>query len=163
MAREGINQEYFNPNDFIPYPYTAYIYTLSSFISGKDKSFLAAASKLAQTSDNRFKMACIVVRAGSVLGADINVTKVSPSTPPNRFSTHAEIGAMKACSDPTDATLYISRLKLDGTTAMARPCSWCMQFIQSNSIYRVVYTTDFDYPESFYISSVEWNYNVLKA
>lgn len=154
---------YFSPDDFIPYPYDAYSYLSSDVISGKDKSFLAAAAKLAQTSDNRFKMACIAVRSGSVLGADINVTKKSPSTPPNRFSTHAEIGAIKACSDPTDATLYIARLKLDGSTAIARPCSWCMQYLQSSSIYRVVYTTDFEYPESFYISSVEWNYNVLKA
>lgn len=154
---------YLSPDDFIPYPYDAYSYLSSDIISGKDKSFLAAAAKLAQTSDNRFKMACIAVRSGSVLGADINVTKKSPSTPPNRFSTHAEIGALKACSDPSDATLYVARLKLDGSTAIARPCSWCMQYLQSHSIYRVVYTTDFDYPESFYISSVEWNYNVLKA
>lgn len=162
MVKENTNQYYFNPNDFIPYPYTAYNYDLSSYISGRDKSFLSAAAKLAQTSDNRFKMACIAVRAGSVLGADINVTKISPSTPPNRFSTHAEIGAMKACSDPTDATLYVARLKVDGSPALARPCSWCMHFIKLNSIYRVVYTTDFNYPESFYISSVEWNINVYK-
>lgn len=154
---------YFSPQDFIPYPYDAYSYVSSNLISGKDKSFLSAASKLAQTSDNRFKMACIAVRSGSVLGADINVTKRSPTTPPNRFSTHAEIGAIKACSDPSGSTLYISRLKLDGSTAIARPCSWCMQHLISNDIYRVVYTTDYDYPESFYISSVEWNYHVLKA
>lgn len=154
----------FNAYDLIPYPYNAYNYIPSSYISGKDKSFLSAAAKLAQTSDNRFKMACLVVRGGSVLSADINVTKIDPTTPPNRFSTHAEIGAMKACSDPSGATLYIARLKLDGTTAIARPCSWCMQEIQKNDIYRVVYTTDnSSWPESFYISNVEWNYHVLEA
>lgn len=162
MARENFSQDYYNPYDFIAYPYSSYTSNVSNDISGKDKSFLSAAAKLAQTSDNRFKMACIAVRSGSVLGADINVTKKSPSTPPNRFSTHAEIGAMKSCSDPTNATLYIARLKVDGSSAMAKPCSWCMHFIKLNSIYRVVYTTDFDYPESFYISSVEWNINVYK-
>ena len=100
---------------------------------------------------------------GSVLGTDINVTKTHPTTPPNRFSTHAEIGAMKACSDPSGTTLYIARLKLDGSTAIARPCSWCMQQIQNNEVYRVVYTTDFDMPESFYISTVDWNSSVLEA
>ena len=149
--------------DLVPHPYTAYSYEVDYFISRKDSSFLAAASKLAQTSDNRFKMACIAVRGGSVLGTDINVTKKHPTTPPNRFSTHAEIGAMKGCSDPSGTALYIARLKLDGTTAMARPCSWCMQQIQNNEVYRVVYTTDFEIPESFYISSVKWNYNVLQA
>lgn len=153
----------FTAHNLIPFPYTAYSHGLSSHVSGKDKSFLAAAAKLAQTSDNRFKMACIAVRSGSVIGADINVTKTHPTTPPNRFSTHAEIGAMKACSDPSGSTLYIARLKLDGTTAIAKPCSWCMQQIQKNDIYRVVYTTDTCTPESFYISTVEWNYHVLQA
>lgn len=150
------------PEQLIPFPYDAYSYEVDYFISRKDSSFLAAASKLAQTSDNRFKMACIAVRGGSVLGTDINVTKKHPTTPPNRFSTHAEIGAMKGCSDPSGTTLYIARLKLDGTTAMARPCSWCMQQIQNNDVYRVVYTTDTCIPESFYISTVEWNFHVFE-
>lgn len=147
----------------IPYPYSAYDYEPDFFISRKDSSFLAASARLAQTSDNRFKMACIAVRGGSVLGTDINVTKKHPTTPPNRFSTHAEIGAMRGCSDPSGTTLYIARLKLDGSTAIARPCAWCIQQIQNNDVYRVVYTTDSDAPESFYISSVKWNYNVLEA
>lgn len=153
----------FTAEELIPHPYSAYSYDSEIYLSNKDHSFLAAAAKLAQTSDNRFKMACIAVRGGSVLGTDINVTKTHPTTPPNRFSTHAEIGAMQACSDPSGTTLYIARLKLDSSTAIARPCSWCMQQIQNNEVYRVVYTTDFDHSESFYISSVEWNYHVLQA
>lgn len=147
------------PEAFIPYPYSAYLYE-TAHVSNKDKSFLSTAGKLASSSDNRFRMACIVVRAGSVLGADVNVTKISPSTPPNRFSTHAEMGAMQSASDPSGATLYIARLKVDNSTASARPCSWCMQHIIKNEIYRVVYTSD-DFPESFYISTVKWNHDIL--
>lgn len=154
---------YFTAQELIPYPYDAYSYDPTSYISGKDRSFLAASAKLAQTSDNRFKMACLVVRGGSVLGADINVTKTHPTTPPNRFSTHAEIGAIKSTSDPSGSTLYIARLKVDGSTALARPCSWCMQKIEQNDIYRVVYTTDDYRPESFYISTVKWNYEYLQV
>lgn len=154
---------YITPEQLIPYPYSAYTYNPDTFISNKDSSFLAAAAKLAQTSDNRFKMACIAVRGGSVLAADINVTKTHPTTPPNRFSTHAEIGAMKGCSDPSGSTLYIARLKLDGSTAIARPCSWCMQQIQKNDVYRVVYTTDDFIPQSFYISNIQWNYDVIQS
>lgn len=153
----------YHPNVLIPYPYDAYDYYPTALISGKDKSFLAAASKLAQTSDNRFKMACIAVRGGSVLAADINVTKKDSTTPPNRFSTHAEIGAMRGCSDPTNATLYVARLKIDGSNAIARPCSWCMQELQKNNIYRVVYTTDNNVPESFYVGEISWRHNVLQA
>jgi tRNA(Arg) A34 adenosine deaminase TadA len=153
----------FTSQQLIPYPYSAYLYQSDTFISRKDFSFLSAAAKLAQTSDNRFRMACIAVRSGSVLGTDINVTKTHPTTPPNRFSTHAEIGAMKQCTNTAGITLYIARLKVDGSTAIARPCSWCMQQIQNNEVYRVVYTTDFDNPESFYISTVRWDYDVLQA
>lgn len=153
----------FTAEQMIDHPYSAYSYEPDFIISRKDASFLAAAAKLAQTSDNRFRMACIAVRSGSVLGTDINVTKTHPTTPPNRFSTHAEIGAMKACSDSSGTTLYIARLKVDGFTALARPCSWCMQQIQNNEVYRVVYTTDFDMPESFYISTIDWNSSVLEA
>lgn len=151
----------FNPTLFIKYPYNAYEPKEYTHVSSKDRSFLSAAAKLAQTSDNRFKMACIAVRGGSVLGADINVKKISLSTPPNRFSTHAEIGALKASSDPTDATLYVARLKVDGSHAMAKPCSWCMSIMQETGIYRVVYTTDTFIPESFYLSSVKWNQDVF--
>lgn len=151
----------YSPEVFIDHPYSAYEYEPVSHVSSKDKSFLSAASKLALTSDNRFRMACIVVRSGSVLGADTNVTKTSPTTPPNRFSTHAEMGALQAVSDPFASTLYIARLKLDNTRANARPCSWCMQHIVNKGIYRVVYTTDNKYPESFYISTVYWKDDIL--
>jgi len=40
---------------FVFYPYDAYIYHPTP-VSTRDKSFLAAAAKLAQTSDNRFKI-----------------------------------------------------------------------------------------------------------
>jgi tRNA(Arg) A34 adenosine deaminase TadA len=150
------------PETFIDHPYTAYVHEPFYDLSNKDKSFLSAAAKLAQTSDNRFKMACIAVRGGSVLSADINITKIHPTTPPNRFSTHAEIGAINGCSDPSGITLYIARLKLDGSTAIARPCSWCMQYMLSKDIYRVVYTTDNRFaPEHFYLSSVYWNSHIL--
>ncbi len=151
----------FSPEAFLDYPYDAYTYAPDVYISGKDRSFLSAAAKLAQTSDNRFKMACIVVRAGSVLGADINVTKTHPTTPPNRFSTHAEIGALQSASDPSGSTIFVARLKVDGSTAYARPCSWCMQHILVKQVYRIVYTTDDQEPESFYTSSVKWNYDIL--
>jgi deoxycytidylate deaminase len=52
-------------------------------------------------------------------------------------------------------------LKVDNSTASARPCSWCMQNLILKGVYRVVYTTDFRYPESFYISTVIWKDDIL--
>lgn len=151
----------YSPHRFIDIPYEAYTYK-PVHVSKKDRSFLAAAAKLALTSDNRFKMACFVVRSGAVLGCDTNVTKTHPTTPPNRFSTHAEIGALQTVTDPTWSTLYIARLKLDGTTAIAKPCSWCMQELQKKQIYRVCFTTDEQKPDSFYVSEINWDHYALQ-
>jgi tRNA(Arg) A34 adenosine deaminase TadA len=124
-------------------------------VSKKDSSFLSAAAKIAATSPNRFRMGAMVVKSGRVLGGAVNITKISPSTPPNRFSTHAEIAAMNTASETNGATLYIARLDKFDNTVMAKPCGWCIQKIIENGIYRVVFTTGSD-PLSFYSDMVNW-------
>jgi len=148
-----------NPEKYIDVEYDAYNYIEDSYISNNDRAFLATASKLALTSLNRFRMAAIVVKSGRVLGGDINLNKVSPFTPPNRFSTHAEIRAMKTAmkSDPTDSTIYIARLDANDGYALARPCAWCVEHMLNMSINRVVYTIDNDISSAFYLSMVTWN------
>lgn len=138
-------------------PYFDYTYNPLENISKNDASFLAVSSKLAATSDNRFRVGAIVVKSGRVLGGSANITKKSPSTPPNRFSTHAEIAALKVASETEDATLYISRLNSSDGLAMARPCSWCIQKILESGIYRVVYTVTDTQAEHFYTSTVQWS------
>jgi deoxycytidylate deaminase len=40
------------------------------------------------------------------------------------------------------ATIYVSRIKADGTYGMAKPCSYCYQLIQAVGIKEIVYTTE---------------------
>lgn len=40
------------------------------------------------------------------------------------------------------ATLYVGRIKKDGSWGMAKPCSGCMGAIAQYGIKRVIYTTD---------------------
>jgi tRNA(Arg) A34 adenosine deaminase TadA len=138
-------------------PYEDYEYEIYDHISNNDQKFLSVATKLAFTSDNRFRVGAIVVKSRRVLGGSSNITRRSPSTPPNRFSTHAEIAAIKVASDTDGATLYVARLNSADTNAMAKPCSWCMQKIMESGIDKVVYTTGHESAESFYISSVKWS------
>lgn len=135
-------------------PYEDYDF-VDAPVSKKDSSFLAAAAKIAATSPNRFRMGAMVVKSGRVLGGAVNITKTSPSTPPNRFSTHAEIAAMNTASDTSGATLYIARLDKFDSTVMAKPCGWCIQKIIEKKIYRVVFTTNLE-PLSFYTDMVTW-------
>jgi tRNA(Arg) A34 adenosine deaminase TadA len=146
-------------------PYEDYTFINDDSISNKDNSFIAAASKIARTSDNRFRVGALVVKSGRVLGGSPNITRVSPKTPPNRFSTHAEIAAMNIASETNGATLYIARLNSKNKYAVSRPCAWCMQKIKQHEINRVVFTTDFfsckkESISSFYVCDVIWNFNL---
>lgn len=138
-------------------PYQDYQYELYNHISNTDQKFLSVATKLAFTSDNRFRVGAIVVKSGRVLGGSSNITRKSPSTPPNRFSTHAEVAAIKVASETHGSTLYVSRVNSINLNALARPCSWCIQKIMESGIDKVVYTSSIDSAESFYISSVKWS------
>lgn len=141
---------------FVLDPYLDYQSIDYSDVSKNDSSFLAVATKLAATSDNRFRVGALVVKSGRVFGGSANITKRSPSTPPNRFSTHAEIAALKVASQTQDSTLYISRLSSTDTLALAKPCAWCIQEILESGVYRVVYTVDDNRAKYFYTSKVIW-------
>ena len=143
-------------------PYEDYSYVESKFVSNKDISFIASASKIAATSDNRFRVGALVVKSGRVMGGSPNITRRSPRTPPNRFSTHAEIAAIAVSSDCDKATLYIARLNNSDLYSISRPCAWCMQKMIESGISRVVFTLDYNESceesiSSFYIDDVTWN------
>jgi tRNA(Arg) A34 adenosine deaminase TadA len=124
-------------------------------VSKSESSFLVATTKIASTSPNRFRMGAMIVKSGRVLGGAVNITKASPSTPPNRFSTHAEINAMRVASDTQDATMYVARVDKFENTVLARPCAWCIQKILEAGIYKVVFTTN-DSTSAFYTDMVSW-------
>lgn len=138
-------------------PYDDYIYETYDHISKNDQKFLAVATKLAFTSDNRFRVGAIIVKSGRVLGGSANITRRSPRTPPNRFSTHAEIAALRVASSTDKAILYVSRLSSLDQCAMAKPCAWCVQKITESGIDKVVFTTGPETAESFYTSTIQWS------
>lgn len=147
-------------------PYEDYTYVESKFISNKDASFIAATAKIASTSSNRFRVGAMIVKSGRVMAGSPNITRRSPRTPPNRFSTHAEIAAINIASDCDKATLYIARLNNADIYSISRPCAWCVQKIVHAGISRVVFTLDYnDSSEesisSFYVDDVTWNIKCL--
>lgn len=144
-----------DPRRFIKVPYTAYTH-IDDYLSNSDKSFLSTAAKAALSSDYKFRMAAIVVKSGRVLSISTNYHKRSRTTPPNRWSTHAEIRALRNASDTKDSTLYIARLAKDGSYATARPCAWCMEHIITAKINRVVYTINNTESSSFNTQMISW-------
>lgn len=66
------------------------------------------------------------------------------NNPGNFFRTlHAEIAA---CLDgPRDlrySTIYVARIRKDGTFAMAKPCELCDELLSRFKVKRVFYTVD---------------------
>lgn len=144
-----------NSTKFIKNPYTAYQH-IDDNLSNSDKSFLASTAKFAIDSDYRVKMAAMVVKSGRVLSVSTNINKRSPTTPPNRWSTHAEIRALRSANETKNATLYIARLSSSGDYATAKPCAWCMEHILTAKIDRVVYTINDNNYSSFYTEMISW-------
>lgn len=144
-----------NSTKFITRPYTAYTH-IDDDLSNVDKSFLSSTAKAALDSEYKFRMAAMVVKSGRVLSINTNYNKRSPYTPPNRWSTHAEIRALRSASDTKDATLYIARLSKSGDYATAKPCAWCMEHIITAKINRVVYTINDNNHSSFYTEMISW-------
>lgn len=136
-------------------PYKQYSFVPET-LSNSDNSFLSATAKIALTSNYRFRMAALLVKSGRVLGGDVNVPRITPDTPPNRCSTHAEIRVIKNTKNTTGSTIYIARLLLNDETAIAKPCVWCLEHIINSGIYRVVYTENNNSATSFYTDMVEW-------
>lgn len=144
-----------NSTKFIKNPYTAYQH-IDDNLSNSDKSFLASTAKFAIDSDYRVKMAAMIVKSGRVLSVSTNINKRSPTTPPNRWSTHAEIRALRSANETKNATLYIARLSSSGDYATAKPCAWCMEHILTAKIDRVVYTINDNNYSSFYTEMISW-------
>lgn len=137
----------------IRFPYEKYDYVEES-LSNSDSSFLAATAKIALTSEYRFRMAALLVKSGRVLGGDTNVARITPNTPPNRVSTHAEIRVIKNTKNTKGATLYVARLKSKDEHGLAKPCIWCLEHIMDAQIARVVFTTNDSNGASFYTDMI---------
>lgn len=142
---------------YLKNPYKQYDYVPDS-LSKNDSSFLAAAAKMALTSQYRFRMAALLVKSGRVLGGDVNVPRITPDTPPKRCSTHAEIRVLKSTNTSVyGSTMYIARLISNDRTAMAKPCVWCLEHIINYGISRVVFTCDNNTSSSFCTDMISWN------
>lgn len=103
----------------------------------KKEKFMALAIEVARANpvDNLQKMGAIVVKQGKVIGVGVNQKRSDPFQ--KRFGKnslciyiHAEISAIKNSLKNTDGNLngssiYIARIKKDGSTGLAKPCPGC--------------------------------------
>ena len=91
------------------------------------------------------KVGAIIVRKGTVVGRGFNqlrhTNKVKTEFP---NSLHAEVAAILSTSRRllAKSTIYVYRVKKDGTQGLAKPCDYCAALIKFCSLKTIVYSTD---------------------
>lgn len=106
---------------------------------------------------------CIAVQSHRIVSSGYNTCKSDPlqkelnavrftddETSCCNHSSHAEVMCIKPliqskCESLSKVSLYVSRVRKDGSTALARPCKSCMKAIKDSGIRWVYYTGDSEY------------------
>lgn len=93
------------------------------------------------------KHGAILVKGGAVQSMGVNTQKNHPTivdaeNTPWHCGDHAEIAALKRASVTAGGTLYVARVRFDGSWAMSKPCRNCQQAIDAAQIKRVVWSYD---------------------
>jgi tRNA(Arg) A34 adenosine deaminase TadA len=123
----------------------------------KDQNFISVLKKISQDIEcvgNQTLAACVVKR-NKIISFGHNKNKTHPlqnkfNKHPQAIYLHAEIDAIKnalkrvSVEDLVGSTLYIVRTKKDGSEGLAKPCSGCMQAIESFGISKVIYTSNIE-------------------
>lgn len=97
---------------------------------------------------NRARVGAIIVKGGRILSSGYNQTRYSKLSARNQYkSIHAEEACIiKLLRKPNGlqmlagATIYITRIKKDGSTGLAKPCKTCQDLINSVGIKKIVHT-----------------------
>ena len=132
-------------------------------MSKTEMSFFKAAQCIAELSDHRCKIGCIIVDKHRVVSSGHNSnTKCHPvqaQIDAKHFNctcsgkVHAETSAiiplLKTKDDYSRATIYTYRQHKDGSLAMSRPCARCISLIKQIGISKIKYTTDNGYATEY--------------
>jgi|SaaInlStandDraft_2_1057019.scaffolds.fasta_scaffold560243_1 tRNA(Arg) A34 adenosine deaminase TadA len=95
----------------------------------------ASAAKFNNDRRRHFYLGAAAVRADGVIVTSRNTS--------NRVVTpyiHAETRVLRKCG--FGCTLYVARVKRDGSYGLARPCARCMSAIKTKKVNKIYYTTE---------------------
>ena len=100
-----------------------------------------------QSSFTRARMGAVITKGSRVLSSATNQTRYSRDANANWESTHAEEAAIirilrqpNGLKQLAGATIYVTRIKKDGSCGLAKPCNNCQRLIDSVGIKKVIYT-----------------------
>lgn len=57
-------------------------------------------------------------------------------------SEHAEVAALRQIKNPRGITLYVVRVRTDGSSGLSKPCAACAEYISKMGIKKVIYSVE---------------------
>ena len=105
-----------------------------------------ALSMARKSEQNPYKVGAVVARGRRIISAGFNQTKTHPFTLKLRNSMitclHAEMHACLGVDENSlrGASIYVVRLRRDGTLSMAKPCEACTQMLSKLGVKKAYYT-----------------------
>ena len=114
----------------------------------KEKIYRAAYNEALDAKHDKTRVCAVVFRGGRILGTGHNFQhKTHPKSTHPFGRIHAELAAIIDAirTDPVDYTfrgtsLYVHRLKKDGSSGLAKPCCWCQELIARMGIENVYWS-----------------------
>lgn len=107
---------------------------------------LDLATKVAASSDQKFRHGAVLVRNGNVLAVGVNKRRNSPESLEDKdtimrhASVCAERDALRRVSDAQGATIYVARVGRNGKPAWSRPCERCAKALSRAGVKTVIFT-----------------------
>lgn len=107
------------------------------------------ASRCAALSVHRFRVGAVVYKRGSWSAGFNKANKTHPRSPHPYKSIHAEFAAVLGAVamegvqfgwDLTGYSIYVHRLKRDGSAGLAKPCEWCQKMLAQVGIKEISYS-----------------------
>lgn len=113
------------------------------------KGLNRARKEAGKSTFSRARMGAVITKGGRIISSGCNQTRYSKYAARNQFeSIHAEEAAIiQILRRPNGlqllagATIFITRIKKDGSTGLAKPCEQCQGLIDAVGIKKIIFTT----------------------
>lgn len=96
------------------------------------------AEEMASKSGQYQRHGAVVVQNGKVISSGFNKTS---GRYPTMQTLHAEMAAIKMCSNVIDSHVYVVRINNQGNLQNSRPCRRCYRYMVKHGVSRVWWST----------------------
>lgn len=103
------------------------------------EKFIGVMLDEASKSPYRTKLGCIITRRNIIVSKGHNSRVTHPKSPTPLHAKHAEFHAITRLRGAVADSLYVIRIKCDGTFGTSKPCSHCMNLIAKSDIRNIWY------------------------